>query len=249
MSQYLCEHLDWDSRFFGRRIARLNGPRLDQTRQDDPLKDALDWCAAERVDCLYLLAESDDAATVELARRHGFALTDVRITFERTWREQASPASFIRPAQPQDLPALKAIARASHTDTRFYYDSHFPRDLCDALYETWIENSCNGFAQAVLVAEHNQTACGYVTCHLHNDGPTHEAQLGLIAVAEAQRGRGFGKALTHAFIHWAAQQGAARMTVVTQGRNIAAQRLYQQHGFLTQSLQLWFHYWRCTDSA
>jgi ribosomal protein S18 acetylase RimI-like enzyme len=32
-------------------------------------------------------------------------------------------------------------------------------------------------------------------------------------------------------------------TVVTQGRNIASQRLYQKHGFVTQSIQLWYHRW------
>jgi hypothetical protein len=33
------------------------------------------------------------------------------------------------------------------------------------------------------------------------------------------------------------------MTVVTQGRNRGAQRLYQQCGFLSRDLQLWHHKW------
>jgi hypothetical protein len=31
--------------------------------------------------------------------------------------------------------------------------------------------------------------------------------------------------------------------VVTQGRNVRAQRLYQAHGLLTRSIGLWFHRW------
>jgi len=30
---------------------------------------------------------------------------------------------------------------------------------------------------------------------------------------------------------------------VTQGSNIAAQRLYQRSGFLPKSVQLWYHFW------
>jgi hypothetical protein len=31
--------------------------------------------------------------------------------------------------------------------------------------------------------------------------------------------------------------------VVTQGNNLAAQRLYQTCGFLSRDLQLWYHKW------
>jgi ribosomal protein S18 acetylase RimI-like enzyme len=33
------------------------------------------------------------------------------------------------------------------------------------------------------------------------------------------------------------------VSVVTQGRNVAAQRLYQRAGFVTASTQLWYHRW------
>jgi hypothetical protein len=33
---------------------------------------------------------------------------------------------------------------------------------------------------------------------------------------------------------------------VTQGRNLAAQRLYQRTGFLIRDLQLWYHKWYLT---
>jgi len=37
--------------------------------------------------------------------------------------------------------------------------------------------------------------------------------------------------------------------VVTQGRNLAAQRLYQRNGFVTASLQLWYHRWFPRENA
>jgi ribosomal protein S18 acetylase RimI-like enzyme len=44
-------------------------------------------------------------------------------------------------------------------------------------------------------------------------------------------------------LDWFAQQQVDTVTVVTQGRNIAAQALYQRRGFITQSQQLWYHKW------
>ncbi len=234
----VCTCLDWDSRFFERRIARVNGHRLDEAR----LSEILAWCKTNRIDCLYFLADSDDAQTSALAEQNGFLLTDVRLTFERTLAESASLISLgdrVRLARQADLGALKAIARTGHRDSRFYFDLHFERAKCDLLYETWIENSLSGFAEAVLVAEVNAEPVGYITCSLRGV----ESQIGLAGVADTYRGMGLGKQLVEAFLTWSAEQGARRATVVTQGRNVSAQRLYQRAGFLTASVQLWYHRW------
>jgi hypothetical protein len=44
-------------------------------------------------------------------------------------------------------------------------------------------------------------------------------------------------------------RGASVLTVATQARNIAAQRLYQRAGFLTSSVRVWYHRWFETRSA
>ena len=44
-------------------------------------------------------------------------------------------------------------------------------------------------------------------------------------------------------LDWFATQGVEKVTVVTQGRNGAAQRLYQRCGFVTGSIHLWYHKW------
>jgi dTDP-4-amino-4,6-dideoxy-D-galactose acyltransferase len=234
----ICAYLDWDSRFFERRIARVNGHRLDETR----LTEALAWCKTNRIDCLYFLADSDDAQIPPLAERNGFLHTDVRLTFERTLTGSAPvipPGDRVRLARHGDLDALKAIARTGHHDTRFYFDLHFERAKCDLLYETWIENSFNGFAQAVLVADVTAEPVGYITCSMRGV----ESQIGLLGVADKCHGMGLGKELVEAFLAWSVEQGAHRATVVTQGRNVSAQRLYQRLGFLTAAFQLWYHRW------
>jgi dTDP-4-amino-4,6-dideoxy-D-galactose acyltransferase len=230
-----CQLLGWDSEFFGFRIARVAAGHL--TRES--LKRIEDWCAAERIRCLYFLARGDDCGTAELASEHGFRFVDIRTQFERQAEIQHAPAPGIRPAAPEDIPALAEIARRSHTDSRFYYDLYFPRERCDALYSTWIEKSCQGWAKAVLVAERERKLAGYVTC----DWTGQTGQIGLIAVADWARGGGLGQTLVRSSLQLFRQHGVRAVNVVTQGRNIHSQRLYQRCGFLIASVQIWYHRW------
>ena len=236
----ICTYLDWDSEFFGQRIARANQSRLSEAT----LKDLLEWCASNHIECLYFLAESDDPQTVKLAETNGFQLTGVRVTFEWTLSEipRMPTGVTVRSAREEDIGTLRTIARTAHQDTRFYFDRHFERSKCDLFYETWIENSFRGFAKAVLVAEVDRKPVAYITGHLQSE----EAQIGIMGVAEEHRKAGLGSVMIQQLLSWAAQNRARRVTVVTQGRNVGAQRLYQRNGFLTASSQLWYHRWFTT---
>jgi len=179
-----------------------------------------------------------------MAEEAGFHFADIRVTLERQLGEAPHPAdtlpNSIRPSRPDDVPALRAIARVSHRDSRFYYDKHFSRERCEALYETWIEKSVNGYAEVVLVAELQDKPAGYISCHLSSSGA---AQIGLFAVEQTAQGHGLGKQLVFEALRWFTQHGASYVTVVTQGRNSRAQRLYQKCGFVTRLVELWYHYW------
>jgi ribosomal protein S18 acetylase RimI-like enzyme len=109
------------------------------------------------------------------------------------------------------------------------------------LYETWIEKSLSGYAQAVLVMGEPGQPEGFVTCHTN----MLEAKglIGLVGVSRSARGRGVGQALVLESLHWFAVQGMASAEVVTQGRNIPAQRLYQKCGFAIKEVKLWYHQW------
>jgi dTDP-4-amino-4,6-dideoxy-D-galactose acyltransferase len=239
----LIEPLAWDSEHFGRRIARLRAERLTE----EGASSAVAQAAEGGVECLYLLAVADDPATVRLAEAHGFHLVDVRATLEADAGADAasgavapSPGVPLRDAEAADLPALRALAGASHHTSRFYADPGFPDALCDRLYERWIENSVGGWAERVTVAGEPGRPIGYVTCHLDGD---EGGRIGLVAVAPEAAGRGVGRALVASALAWFADHGAARARVVTQGRNLPAQRLYLRAGFLPVETRLWYHRW------
>jgi GNAT superfamily N-acetyltransferase len=231
-----AQFLEWDTAFFGFRIARLAADRLTP----QAAVEALNWCDREHIRCLYFLACADDPATIGAAQDYGFRLTDIRITMEHTLHSLPPAPAGIRNAHPDDVRVLSAIAAVSHHDSRFYADPGFPEQCCDALYRKWIERSCEGYADAVLVGEQEDQPAGYITCHLQ---PPVSGSIGLTAVAEEARGRGLGRRLVEGALHFCAARGAQNVTVVTQGRNCGAQRLYQGCGFRTRSLQLWYHRW------
>jgi ribosomal protein S18 acetylase RimI-like enzyme len=108
------------------------------------------------------------------------------------------------------------------------------------LYETWTEKSCNGYADTVLVAEIEDLPVGYIACHLLDEI---NGQIGLVGVGSDYQGRRLGQDLLNASLRWFAEMGREQVIVATQGRNVIGQRMYQKCGFLTRSLQLWYHRW------
>jgi len=235
----LGQLLLWDSAFFGRRIGRITPGRLDAAT----LAAALRWADDEHIETLYMLADADDAATVELLESASFGLKDLRVTLARSPTPLPPAPSLpagarIDHAQPEDLPALAALARVSHTDTRFFYDRRFPPEAAAELYALWLQRRGAG-PTLTLALRYDDEPAGYITGTVADD----TGQISLIALSAALRGQGLGQALVHAALVWFAEQGASRCTVVTQGRNIPAQRLYQRAGFRTSAVQLWYHRW------
>jgi GNAT superfamily N-acetyltransferase len=203
-----------------------------------------DECRRAGTKLLYYLAPSGDDVGVETAERSGFRMVDVRVTLE--WAVTALPPSpesrvAIRGHRETDLVSLRAVARNSFTDSRYYHDPGFSREQCDALYEEWITRDCAGRAEKVFVAETSEGVAGFLTCH-HPAG-SDVGRIGLVGVAERVRGAGVGRALIHAAQAWLEDEGARRVLVTTQARNIGAQRAYQRAGFVTASTEIWFHKW------
>lgn len=240
-----CELLPWDTEFFRCRIARV----CRDTLEPEEALQIDEWSRSNGIQCLYFLSRADDARTIQTAEQRGFGLVDIRLTLGRTITDSDGsprldpPARVpIRPVRPGDLPALQAMARALHDEARFFSDTHFPRQRAEEFYSTWITLECQGRAQSVLVAvSAADQPLGYISSHL--DTARLEGQIGLVGVNPEARGKGFGKSLVLAALDWYRLKGTREVTVVTQGKNLAAQRLYQQCGFLARNLQLWYHKW------
>jgi dTDP-4-amino-4,6-dideoxy-D-galactose acyltransferase len=235
-----CKLLEWDSSFFGFRIAQVTDNRLDPAAIEEVER----WCVEHEIRCAYLLADATDPATTLLAEDHGFRMVDVRITFEHSLEQPARPSVPLKVASGADLEPLLPLARQSFRDTRFYADPGFPGERVDQLYAEWIRASDDGpMGDAVLVAERDGSMAGAITCVRGEEA----GEIGLIMVDPSARGLGVGSDLVAGALEWLHEAGSPRVEVQTQARNVGAQRLYQRAGFLTSQVDIWLHRW--FDSA
>ncbi|WP_415910054.1 GNAT family N-acetyltransferase [Oleiharenicola sp. Vm1] len=229
--------LAWDSDFFGFRIGRAHSSRLTS----DTLAALLAWGRGERLRCLYFFGDGNDRVTLEHAHAGGFKFIDVRVDLAvnlvRTPTPEP-PAAF-RPALPAELPTLETIAREAHVDSRFFKDDSFPASRAADLYARWIQRDFQEYC--VFVVSGARGVAGYVTCQL--DATRSVGRIGLIAVAEAERGCGRGRTLMQGALRWFRDQGCVEVRVATQASNVAAQRLYQNQGFRTADTKATYHRW------
>lgn len=196
------------------------------------------WAEDNGVACLYFLAR-DDLGTARVAEEAGFRFMDVRVELARS--AAGGEAEPLREARAEDEASLRRLARENHRITRFYADPHFADDRCDDLYETWIIRSLEGWAEVVLVADVDGRPAGYMT--VHADRAAGRGSLGLSSVAAEARGQGLGGMLVRGGVGWCRERGLGEVTVVTQGRNVPALRMFERCGFTIRELRLWFHKW------
>jgi len=240
-----CQFLDWDTGFFGYRIARLNSTRLEPVI----LKAVLDWCQAQKIECLYFLAEMDDPQTVWLAEEHDFNLVEIRITLERSlldWNPETRPRTTeagmsIRDVEEADIPVLQDIASTSYIDSRYYFDRHFTEENWKSYYATWVKKSCSGGSNLALAAVKDGEVIGYITGLVDKENNTGIYEL--TGVRESARRSGVGQELFRSGLDWYVRNNVPSIWVATQGRNVTTQRMIQRHGFLTKSCQLYYHKW------
>lgn len=234
----LIQVLDWDSDFFGFKVGRLLTPKLSINQ----IEAVDEQCRSHAIKVLYWLADPQQPGLGDVAKSADFRFMDFRLEFDRRLdRDSITNDSHpgVRLYTASDLSALIAIAKEVHTDSRFALDPQLsPKSAL--LFEKWIVRDVSRQNGAVFVADIGDGACGYCTCHPHPDQPG-VGQIGLVGVHPNSAGRGLGRALLQSAMTWFSASGFDSVQVVTQGANIAAQRLYQSFGFRTCKTGVWFH--------
>jgi ribosomal protein S18 acetylase RimI-like enzyme len=242
--QSVVEFLPWDSQFFQFKVARVIMTRLTS----DLCEKVLSWCRTNSIRCLYYEADLSDFESLRTAADAGFIPVDVRTVLD--FRFAATPAerkSFgpsmagcaVRPAHLPELPCVKAIARQIGEVSRFHLDPHFQPGASGEMYALWVQKIYDAMSGVVLVSLRGEQVAGFIACDRQGD----VGKIELVGVHSDFQGCGIGNALVKASLGWFCDQNCLKTEVVTQGRNIAALRMYQKAGFRTASATLLYHRW------
>ncbi len=235
------EILNWDSAFFGFKVAKILNPILTP----DELTGILEELRAGNVSLVYWPSEDEAEKSRVAAEKCGGFLVDRKRTYVTNLSENLNtPSLLFREVEfygrNQVSADLQNLAIASGVFSRFNVDSHFPRELFRRLYHLWIEKSVQGVdAQRVLVYRSGGRIVGMATV-----GPQFDrASIGLIAVDPEFSGRGIGTALVYAAKSWAFQNHFSISQVITQAANEAACALYKKCGYNVEKKADFYHFW------
>lgn len=236
----LVSLLEWDTRFFGFPVAFLSCRYLSPSivaQTDRFIRD-------HSIRLVEYLCNCHDDRSVKLAEQVDFHFTDIRLTFDIRLeaKQQSVPSAYSFGAATHDhVGHLKQMTQSMYKDSRYFYDGHFEVGKLNLFYANWIEKAVHGtFDDECVCLFDGGMPVGFCTIKYSGQG---SASIGLFGMDARFTGKGLAKVLLLNTFNRLIDKKVRYVTVVTQGRNYAAQRLYQSVGFRTQSTQLWYHKW------
>jgi len=231
--------LDWDSDFFGVKVARIPRSNLDI----HSLSATLAELKRQQVRLVYWSSDSEciDTDVKNLGGQLVDKKTTFAIDFSSVDAEDIAATDTVEPfidAMPVD--AFEALAVQSGEYSRFSVDSNIPNEKFVALYKTWINRSIRKeIAKEVLVIRDQGRIAGMVTLGEKNG----RGDIGLIAVESGFRGKRYGETLVRGAQRWFIENGYKQGQVVTQGDNVPACNLYKKCGYAVEKVAYFYHFW------
>lgn len=237
----LIKKLDWDSAYFGFNVAFLSCMHLTENIYSRIDK----FIRKENIRLVEYLCNCHDKRSVKVAEKNGFHFADIRLTFSKQLRDNQPvklPAGvFFKRAKRKDISTLKKVSSGIYKDSRYFFDDNFDPRKAQEFYQGWVEKGVLGkFDDECWSLYDGKTPFAFCTVKYRAGN---SASIGLFGMAEKYQGRGLGKQLLFLVFNMLLKKGISNLSVVTQGRNYAAQRLYQSVGFKTKTTQLWYHKW------
>jgi GNAT superfamily N-acetyltransferase len=229
--------VQWDSEFFGARIARLDAGSLTENVLAESEAQARDL----GVQCLYLDLAPNDAAALRVDRLRGLRLVDVRMLLVRPTTLalglRAGAAVRVRVGSPADVPRLTEAVDALVPWSRYAQDPRFGPAAARRMYWAWLRRAASTPDELFAVAEQMGRPVGFITATSEL-----EPRIGLLSVSEPGRVQGTGLSLVATALTWGSLSGA-RLISSTQARNVRALGFYQRCGFEIDECRYLYHWW------
>jgi dTDP-4-amino-4,6-dideoxy-D-galactose acyltransferase len=231
--------LDWDSQFFGYKIAAFKPSNLEINELHSILRD-LSMNSFKLAYCF--VKPSDEISNHSLKSVSGL-LVDEKITFITKTYDDKYLKRYPDIKQ-YDLPyaseKLKFLALQSGVFSRFKIDPNFHNDEFKKLYFEWIEKSVKKeISDEILVYFDNEEEKGFITLVIKDN----VGSIGLIAVDENERGKSIGRKLVHEAFCYFNEKKTDSVEVVSQLANKGACEFYKSLGFEVKNVVNIYHLW------
>ena len=231
--------LEWDTRFFGYKIAKIvvsqdSKAQIDQT---------VSILKSEDFKLAYIFVSPEDDNSNNSIKACSGQLVDEKVTYSYSIDETViyKVDDFIV-VYNEDTASTELIELTlqSGAYSRFKIDPNFRNNEYVTLYKEWINKSvAREIADQVLVYKEEDHILGFITLRIAEGQGT----IGLLAVDENSRGKSIGKKLLTSSFAYFQNNRITRIEVVTQRGNQIACRFYEACGFNVSEIVNVYHLW------
>lgn len=237
--KYLCEKLEWDTKYFGIKSAKVT---LKEGISESELKYISEMlCDYEFVTITNL---NNNSTNNYLLGRHTNAfLVDVNIQFEKKviLPQSNADTNIIIENSMQANTRIKQIAANSFVYSRFFNDPFLDKEKAHKIYENWVNNSFENENKYFVHLSLCDKIVGFILFSYLPE--TLGVVIELITVDDEYSGQGIGKKMIVSLENYIFKAGYKTIKVGTQVDNLLAQNFYSSCGFRHKQCNSVYHLW------
>jgi len=214
--------LDWDSKFFNKKIASVH---LTEFKKASFLK-TLQKAKTNEIKLLYVFCHKDVILPDSFLNSVQGIHADTKLTFEGL----SKPYEVMEYDSYSSNLELINLAFISGEHSRFNRDKkNFSRQEFERLYKEWINKSISkDLADKIYVTYYQSKISGFITLKTNKKGI---GEVGLISVNPEIQGKGVGSDLLNKGSDFFFRNGIKQIQIPTQKQNDTACQFYRKHNF------------------
>ena len=236
----MIKKLEWDTKFFKRKIGALIFDEISEIGLAKDLEEARN----NNYKYIVCQLKSPQTLTINILEKYNFYLSDIGINWKLKVDEYLCMAKKrgstcnVKPCEAgiKDIPGLQKMVKPMFPNSRFYSDPFFSHKEADNLHIIWMENSVLGKAADVVF---HIPSKGLVTCKKKEHGV---GEIILIGVKDRWRGNNIGKTLMDSSVEWFSNNGIKIIKIKTQLKNVGAINFYRKLGLAIDGYDMTFSY-------
>jgi dTDP-4-amino-4,6-dideoxy-D-galactose acyltransferase len=227
------KELSWDSHFWQEKIGSLD---IGSFYDNNDIKDELKGYAF--VQALVPIEKND---VVLKLNKLGFSLADLRVTLSKKIINTLLDNSdlTIKKLSLEDESSSLDIIKGQFTKSRYLKTNIFSSSKVEDFYKVWIHNAILGLHDNECLGAFSKDKL-IAVCSLKFTSSV--AQIGLFGVHSSVQGKGVGKDFLIKIHNYLLEKSFNELSVVTQGENINAIKLYNRAGFELNKYEYWLQY-------